>query len=160
MTDRFNQPAQGTEDYHNPLNENFADLGIEVDHWVDQWSDLPSPSGETSTAGNPKRYVVRGDNLIVADDTDVWRIVAGLGSSSRRLPEIYTQTADAETFDADSANIRAQDLSVLSLGSADHGRIYRHDGSSTITTTSGDTSTPGYYAWDNGNSAWAAIVQF
>lgn len=51
--------------------------------------------------------------------------------------------------------IEQQDLSTTSPGSEDHGRLYNHDGSSSITLTSGSTtSDAGYYMWNNSAGAW------
>lgn len=58
-------------------------------------------------------------------------------------------------------NVRAQDLSALSLGSTDDGDLYRHDGSASITLHDGTTtSSEGYYVWDNGNSGWRQMQVF
>ena len=53
-----------------------------------------------------------------------------------------------------------QDLSALSLGAAQTGRIYRHDGSNSISADGGTTSSAGYYAWDNSTNEFKSIVQF
>lgn len=59
-----------------------------------------------------------------------------------------------------SESLPAQDLSTLSLGSAEDHRMYRHDGSSSINADGGTTSAPGYYAWDNSTTQFQSIVQF
>lgn len=51
--------------------------------------------------------------------------------------------------------IEQQDLSTVSSGSEDDGRLYNHDGTSSITLTSGSTtSDAGYYIWNNSAGAW------
>lgn len=53
-----------------------------------------------------------------------------------------------------------QDLSVLSLGSADHGDRYYHDGTASITLHDATTtSVEGYYVWDNDDSGWRIDTQ-
>lgn len=59
-----------------------------------------------------------------------------------------------------SHDLPAQDLSTLSLTSTENGRIYRHNGDSSIDADGGTTSSPGYYAWDNSASKFKSIVQF
>ena len=58
---------------------------------VDTWADLPEPSGETSSNGNPKVYRVAADNLLVADTGSAWTIIAGLGSEQNPLPSVSTE---------------------------------------------------------------------
>lgn len=73
------------------MNENFADIGVEVADVVETWGDLPEPSGETSSNGNPKVYRVSADSLFVADAGGSWTIVGGLGSQSNPLPSVNTE---------------------------------------------------------------------
>lgn len=48
-----------------------------------------------------------------------------------------------------------QDLNGVPSDELDDGRLYQHDGSSTLTLTTGATSTnTGYYIWDEAASAW------
>lgn len=91
MTDRYNQPDKGTEGWHIPINENFADLGVEVVDTVDRWADLPEPKGETSTNGNPKVYRVSADKIFVADTGNSWTIIGGLGSKKHPLPSVAVE---------------------------------------------------------------------
>jgi hypothetical protein len=51
--------------------------------------------------------------------------------------------------------IESVDLSTLSPGQDDHGRLYAHDGSSAISIVGGGTeSNAGYYMWDDTAGAW------
>jgi len=96
MSDRFNQPTEGITDWHIPINQNFADLGVEVTDVVETWDDLPQPSGGTSSNGNPKVYRVSADRLFVADTGDSWAVVGGLGSESNPLPSVNTERLEAD----------------------------------------------------------------
>lgn len=93
MADRYNSPDKGTRDWHRPLNENFSDLGIEVQNEVPTWSDLPSPTGETSSNGQPRVYRVDADNIFVKDTGIGWSIIGGRGSSDHPLPSVHTERA-------------------------------------------------------------------
>jgi hypothetical protein len=73
------------------MNENFADIGVEVADVVERWADLPEPSGETSSNGNPKVYRVSKRRLFVADTGDSWTIIGGLGSEAIPLPSVNTK---------------------------------------------------------------------
>lgn len=57
-------------------------------------------------------------------------------------------------------NITEQDLSQLSLAGAATGRMYRHDGSNSISADGGSTSSAGYYVWDNDGNEFKSVVQF
>lgn len=96
MSDRFEQPKEGSTGWNVPLNQNFADLGIEVADAVDTWGDLPQPTGEISSNGNPKVYRVSADNLFVVDTGSSWNIIAGLGSAANPLPSISTERVETE----------------------------------------------------------------
>lgn len=85
MADRYNQPDKGTRRWHEPLNENFDDLGIEVTNEVATWSDLPTPTGETSSNGQPRVYRVDADDVFVRDTGNAWAVIGGVGASSRSL---------------------------------------------------------------------------
>lgn len=55
----------------------------------------------------------------------------------------------------DGLVISRQDLSTKSPGGQDDGRIYNHDGSSSITLVDGATTTnSGYYMWEDSDGAW------
>jgi len=54
----------------------------------------------------------------------------------------------------------AQDLSNLTLGSTEDGRLYHHDGNSSIDADGGTTSSPGYYVWSNGDSEFKSAAQY
>lgn len=59
------------------------------------------------------------------------------------------------SINKDGLIIEAQDLSLLTPGSENDGRLYNHDGSSSITLTTGDTTTDtGFYMWDASASSW------
>jgi len=62
--------------------------------------------------------------------------------------------------DDQSRSLVAQDLSALTLGSAENGRIYRHDGSNSISADGGTTSSPGYYVWANSTNEFKSLAQF
>lgn len=58
-------------------------------------------------------------------------------------------------FTGNGLQITAQDLGALSLSSEDDGRMFHHDGSSSIELTGGTTNdTLGFYIWDNSAKAW------
>lgn len=55
----------------------------------------------------------------------------------------------------DGLIVTKQDLGAVSPNSDDDGRLYNHDGSSTLTLVGGNTSNnDGYYMWDAAASAW------
>lgn len=120
MTRDFNQPSSGITNWHTPLNQNFADLGIEVADEVATWSDLPAPSGETSSYNNPRTYYVREARLYVADAGDSWRILAGLGSGTHPLPYLNANTVSV-TDPPSAANdvVRKYELDNLDASSLD-----------------------------------------
>ena len=94
--DKYNQPSQGAKDWDVPLNENFQDLGIEVTAEVATFDDLPSPdSNEESTNGERRKILVQDSNIIYRDNGNSWVAIAGLGSSSSRVPgTIYHEKHD------------------------------------------------------------------
>jgi hypothetical protein len=58
-------------------------------------------------------------------------------------------------LDDNGLQIDAQDLGSVSPTAEDNGRLYNHDGSSSITLTTGSTTTNnGFYMWDDGAGAW------
>lgn len=62
-------------------------------------------------------------------------------------------------LNTDGLRIPVQDLSGLNAGSEDNGRLFHHNGSSTITLVSGATTTEiGLYKWDNGAGAWEPVT--
>lgn len=85
---------------------------------------------------------------------------AGGGSDSIGVHSQDDGADIARFYEGLSMDLTAQDLSGLSLGSAEDGRIYRHDGSNSISADGGSTSAAGYYAWDNGQDEWKSLVQF
>lgn len=98
MTDRFNQPREGATDWHVPVNENFADLGVEVPDVVPTWDDLPDPSGATSSTGNPKLYRVEEPPLVVADTGQEWTVLGGTGGTEHPLPGVATESLSTGTI--------------------------------------------------------------
>lgn len=95
---RYNQPTEGTKNWDEPLNENFADLGVEVTNEVATFSDLPDPTGETSSRGLPRRYLVRENRIVYRDTGESWEAVAGLGSETAPVPG----TGHFENLDTES----------------------------------------------------------
>jgi len=79
---RYNQPTEGTTDWHVPLNENFADLGTEVINEVETFADLPDPTGKTSSRGVSRKYLVRESQTIYRDAGETWEAIAGSGGSN------------------------------------------------------------------------------
>ncbi len=80
-SDKYNQPAEGAQNWDVPLNENFRDLGIEVLGEVESFSDLPAPdANEESTHGEHRTILVRQSRTIYRDTGTGWEPVAGLGS--------------------------------------------------------------------------------
>lgn|GEM_PF-4323535 len=93
---RYNQPEAGDENWNVPLNENFADLGVEVQAEVETWSDLPEPgSTERSSNGQWPLYRVAADAVFVRVTDDSREIVGGLGSSSHPLPAVNARAVRA-----------------------------------------------------------------
>lgn len=92
--------------------------------------------------------------------------IAGTGSAELEIFETGKTKVDRQGsnvwnfHDDQGVDQAAQDLSALSLTSAENGRIYRHDGSSSISADGGTTSSPGYYVWDNSASEFKSVVQF
>lgn len=114
------------------------------------------------------------DKLLVLDDDtgEQWEFARD-GSFSAQLGLFGTIMASDEVSVTDANDNPAvvmgsdggfhqisQDLSALSLGSGDNGRMFRHDGSASITADGGTTSQPGYYVWDNSVPEWKSVVQF
>lgn len=96
---RYNQPSEGTENWNIPLNENFADLGIEVTNEVATFSDLPDSTGEISSQGLPRRYLVRESRVVYRDTGQGWQAVAGLGTESTPVPGTgYFESLDTGTL--------------------------------------------------------------
>ena len=95
--DHYNKPAQGTEDWDVPLNENFADLGIEVANEVATWADLPATTEVTqSSDGQWPVYRVAADEVFVRVTDSAQEIIGGLGSADNPLPEQHVQELSAE----------------------------------------------------------------
>ena len=84
--DKYNRPAEGTAEWHIPLNENFSDLGIEVVGEVETFEDLPTPdSSQESSNGGSRKYLVRNSRIIYRDSGSGWEPIAGFGSSDSRV---------------------------------------------------------------------------
>jgi hypothetical protein len=60
-----------------PLNDNFADLGMEVMNEVDTFADLPEPTGATSSHGVSRKYLVRETETIYRDAGGTWKAIEG-----------------------------------------------------------------------------------
>ncbi|WP_049979355.1 WD40/YVTN/BNR-like repeat-containing protein [Halolamina rubra] len=98
MTDEhYNQPAQGTENWDDPLNENFSDLGVEVANEVATWSDLPATTEVSqSSDGQWPVYRVEADDVFVRVTDSAQEIVGGLGSTDHKLPEQHVEKLSAD----------------------------------------------------------------
>lgn len=107
---KYNQPPEGASNWDDPLNENFRDLGIEVTAEVATFSDLPSPdSNHTSSNGEQRKVLVRDSRVIYRDDGSQWVAVAGLGSSSSRVPgTVYHETHDTSVQIVNGSRIFVQ----------------------------------------------------
>lgn len=127
MSDRFNQPTEGTTDWHLPINQNFADLGVEVTDVVETWDDLPQPSGGASSNGNPKVYRVSADRLFVADTGDSWTIIGGLGSESNPLPSVNTERLEADAVSSSTNHDTTQVSHTRYVGPDDPSQISDFD---------------------------------
>ncbi|MBB6646611.1 hypothetical protein [Halobellus ruber] len=122
---RFNQPSEGTDNWHAPLNENFNDLGIEVINEVPTWSDLPA-TGEVSksTSGQWPVYRVGADNVFVRVTDSAQEIVGGLGSANRPVPEQHVEKLSVN--DADISrwyNVKGNTLADVKQAIANHNYI-------------------------------------
>lgn len=67
------------------------------------------------------------------------------------------QNKTFEDVDVNLLHVEPQDLSTLNLGAEEDNNLYRHDGSSSITTESGSTSKAGFYAWNNEQGQFANV---
>lgn len=58
-------------------------------------------------------------------------------------------------LNTDGLRLPAQDLSAISPGEDDDGRLFHHDGSNLIDITTGESvSNKGFYVWDNSVGLW------
>jgi hypothetical protein len=96
----YNEPTPDeATDWGVPLNDNFADLGIEVTDVVATWGDLPDPGSTTqSSHGQWPVYRVDQDNVFVLVDDSSQRIIGGLGSADHPLPEQHVESLNAESL--------------------------------------------------------------
>lgn len=120
--DKYNRPSAGTTDWHEPLNDNFEDIGIEVVGEVETFDDLPDPDGDqTSSNGERRKILVRESRVIYQDAGSGWEPVGGLGTASQPIPgtvhheghatgtqhvnghQLYIQ--DSEPADADEQDV-------------------------------------------------------
>lgn len=124
MTDRYNQPDDGVTNWSDPVNENFADLGVEVADEVATWDDLPTATGKTSSNGNPKVYRVAADDVFVADGGSSWNIVGGNGSDAHPLPSIHTAELNTTQYiSSDVTDVGGAIMSAISELSPVGGKI-------------------------------------
>lgn len=109
--DKYNQPAQGTEDWHTPINENFRDLGIEVTDEVQSFTDLPAPDpNETASNGAPRKILVRDSRVIYRDTGDGWAPVAGLGTDTNPVPgRVFHEEHETGVQVIDGSRVYVQD---------------------------------------------------
>lgn len=123
--DHYNQPAQGTENWDEPLNENFADLGVEVANEVATWNDLPATTDVTqSSDGQWPVYRVDADDVFVRVTDSAKEIVGGLGSADHPLPESHHESLQTEQLslgpDADFNTVSPSDNWHEVVGDADN----------------------------------------
>jgi hypothetical protein len=109
--DKYNQPAEGTANWDVPLNENFEDLGVEITGEVATFGDLPAPDPDhESSNGECRKMLVRDSRVVYRDAGSAWEAVAGLGSSSGRVPgTVYHTAHDTEQQVIDGSRLYVQD---------------------------------------------------
>lgn len=109
--DKYNQPDEGTPNWDEPLNENFADLGVEVVDEVATFDDLPTPdSGAVTSDGLPRKILVRQSRVVYRDTGSSWEAVAGLGSDGSRVPgTVYHERHDTAAQIVDGSQLYVQD---------------------------------------------------
>lgn len=139
---------------------------------------LSRPSSTNSNIGAPIIQLMdAGGNLVgeitIFDGDFVTSAANGkaveFGVKGTGSVEVEVQTSGRTKFDRQGTNvfnlyddqgidIGAQDLSAL--GSPQDGRIYRHDGSNSISADGGTTSSEGYYVYSSTDSEYKALAQF
>jgi hypothetical protein len=143
--ERYNQPKKGAVNWHRPLNHNFADLGLEVTNEVATFSDLPDPTGETSSNGIPRTYLVRESRVVYRDGGGSWEVVAGLGSEGSPVPGTsHFERVRADTFytvEGTAVGDIAEAVANNPYVRLQPGVTYTHDGSSRITHGRGNGDT-------------------
>lgn len=110
---RYNQPEEGTPNWNLPLNQNFADLGFEVMNEAATLTDLPEPTGETSSNGIPRRYLVREEGTIYRDTGERWEAIAGSGG---RVGEFGTRLNGSQNPDSPRVGLAEKIESALDSG--------------------------------------------
>lgn len=110
---RYNQPEKGASDWHHPLNQNFADLGIEVTNEVATFADLPEPTGETSSNGVPRRYLVLESGTIYRDTGGQWEAITGSGG---RIGEFGIRLNGLRNPDSPRGGLAGEVRSALDSG--------------------------------------------
>ncbi len=113
--DEYNRPAQGADNWNVPLNENFADLGVEVAQEVATWSDLPATTDVTqSSDGQWPVYRVAADEVFVRVTDSAEEIVGGLGSADHPLPESHHEAINTDEARFTERPVRTTSDYVLS----------------------------------------------
>lgn len=125
MTDRYNRPKKGTEEWHQPLNSNFRNLDIDVEHrgedanrdTVDpvegakylstdtgdiyigtgsSWDHLGTLTPDSEALSKPN-YVTLGDETDTLPNSDQHATLAG---SDLHDPATHDHTGDALSPDS------------------------------------------------------------
>lgn len=149
---------------HNPSGKNFLSLhesdrsggnqnGFEL---VDKDGNMV---GRFQMFGQDPYFKAAEGKALVFQETSGGNqqfIINPLGSGPTEIQRDGFSVANF--YDDGGQDIGAQDLSALSLGPDQDGRLYHHDGSNPVTLTDGSTqSDAGYYRWDNGNSGFSYL---
>lgn len=142
---RYNQPAKGATNWDEPLNENFANLEIEVTDQVATFDDLPEPTGETSSNGLRRQYLVRESRTVFRDTDGSWEAVAGLGAESNPVPGTshfeHVRTDEFYTVEGTTVGDIANAVANHDYIKLQPGVTYTHDGSVAVTHGRGDGHT-------------------
>lgn len=130
---RYNQPTKGSTNWDEPLNENFANLGIEVTDEVATFADLPAPTGATSSNGISRRVLVLDEGAIYRDAGSRWEPVLTSGGSSSSSG---VTVVDGTTVSDINAALRNSHCVHLKPG-----QTYTNDGSETVEFPGGSNKT-------------------
>jgi hypothetical protein len=135
-----------------PLNDNFADLGVEVMNEVDTFADLPEPTGATSSQGVSRKYLVRESGTIYRDAGGTWEAVKGSGGSAGKFRTHLDGSGDPNN---PRSGLARQIMSALNDGRShiDITGAWTMDGE--VTFTSGNFDPIGVRI-----DAWGACVEY
>lgn len=124
MTDRYTQPPPGTENWHEPLNENFATLSRDV-----EYRDVAANRSEYDPERDAKFFALDTGAISVGDG-DEWIHVTTTGAE----PAVDSLTADTAALTSgtiDSRPTSADDITpksyvdeVSSGRTMEHGIVY------------------------------------